>query len=88
MGQVIDFRSAREVRAAPAPESRCRCGICGADLWHINRSGEVCCADCETVCPYRLQGGFGDGTGQGGRRQAECGLAGTNQEFNEEDIHG
>ena len=32
--------------------------------------GEVCCADCETVCPYRLQSSPADR----GRRQAECTL--------------
>ncbi|MCE9568738.1 MAG: hypothetical protein K8R10_01795 [Rhodocyclales bacterium] len=88
MGQVIDFYTAREVRQALAPEARCRCSLCGADLWHINQSGEVCCADCETVCPYRLQGSSEQGAGQGGRRQAECSLAGTIRELNEEDSHG
>ncbi len=68
MGQVIDFYTAREVRSASPATSRCRCGICGADLWHINQSGEVCCADCETVCPYRIE------STAGGRR-AECTLA-------------
>ena len=71
MGQVIDFWTAREYRPAPAPEARCRCGICGADLWHINRSGEVCCADCDTVCPYRVKDTRQEGQD---RRQAECTL--------------
>ncbi len=70
MGQVIDFWTAREFRPAPAPAAKCRCGNCGADLRHITQSGEVCCADCETVCPYRLQE---IPAGQGGR-QASCGL--------------
>jgi hypothetical protein len=81
MGQVIDFHSAREVPTAHAPESRCRCGICGADLWHINRSGEVCCADCETVCPYRLQ------SDAAGRRQAECARGNADAPLQEDDIH-
>lgn len=83
MGQVIDFHTARPLRPAPAPESRCRCGICGADLWHINPSGEVCCADCETVCPYRLQ----SDPAAAGRRRAECALNATITDFNEDDIH-
>jgi uncharacterized Zn finger protein (UPF0148 family) len=84
MGQVIDFYTAREVCAARSPESRCRCSICGADLWHINQSGEVCCADCETVCPYRLQ----SVSTAAGKRQAECALGATITEFNKDDIHG
>ncbi len=88
MGQIIDFYTAREIRPAPTPESRCRCGICGADLWHINQSGEVCCADCETVCPYRLQSGLPDKPEPGGRRQADCTLGKTFKEFHEDDIHG
>ncbi len=56
MGQVIDFWTARELAAAPAePEPPCRCGRCGADLWQIRGDGELCCADCDAVCPYRLQ---------------------------------
>lgn len=55
MGQVIDFWTTREIRPAPPPDAKCRCTNCGADLWHISSSGEVCCADCEAVCPYRLQ---------------------------------
>ncbi|MBI1907199.1 MAG: hypothetical protein HYS20_13355 [Rhodocyclales bacterium] len=55
MGQVIDFWTSREIRPAPPPDAKCRCTNCGADLWHISSSGEVCCADCEAVCPYRLQ---------------------------------
>ena len=82
MGQVIDFYTAREFRSPPAPEARCRCGTCGADLWHISKSGEVCCADCETVCPYRLQGSSADR----GRRQAECTL-GDNERQPKDDIH-
>jgi hypothetical protein len=73
MGQVIDFHTAREVCAARSPAARCRCSICGADLWHINQSGEVCCADCETVCPYRIEG-------TSGGRRAECTLATNEQE--------
>ncbi len=73
MGTVIDFYTARALpRVAPA-EARCRCTLCGADLWHISASGEVCCADCDTVCPYRI-----DAT-SGGRR-AECSLAANEQE--------
>jgi hypothetical protein len=55
MGQVIDFWTTREICAAAQPDTKCRCANCGADLWHISSSGEVCCADCEAVCPYRLQ---------------------------------
>lgn len=55
MGQVIDFWSAKEIRPPLAPEMKCRCQNCGADLWHISRSGEVHCADCDEVCPFRLQ---------------------------------
>ena len=55
MGQVIDFWSAEEIRPAVKPEAKCRCTNCGADLWHIRGDGEVCCADCDAVCPYRLQ---------------------------------
>lgn len=55
MGQVIDFWSAQEVRPALSPDAKCRCTNCGADLWHIRGDGEVCCADCDAVCPYRLQ---------------------------------
>jgi hypothetical protein len=73
MGTVIDFYTAREVRPTAPASARCRCGICGADLWHISASGEVCCADCETVCPYRIE------PASGGRR-AECTLATTEQE--------
>jgi hypothetical protein len=74
MGQVIDFWTAREYRPAPAQDTKCRCGICGADLWHISKSGEVCCADCDTVCPYRFQEGSAGKGGQD-RRQAVCTLA-------------
>lgn len=83
MGQIIDFYTARSIRPAPAPEARCCCGICGADLWHINQSGEVCCADCETVCPYRLR----SEPATPGRRQADCTLGKAISEFHEEDIH-
>jgi hypothetical protein len=55
MGQVIDFWSARELPPAMPPEAKCRCANCGSDLWHVSRSGEVCCADCDEVCPLRLQ---------------------------------
>ncbi len=72
MGQVIEFRPAQVARPAPLAEAKCRCGICGADLWHIKESGEVCCADCDTVCPYRLH----DSTASD-KRQGECGLAGS-----------
>ncbi|MBI5109622.1 MAG: hypothetical protein HZA62_12850 [Rhodocyclales bacterium] len=80
MGTVIDFYTAREVRPAPAATARCRCGICGADLWHINQSGEVCCADCETVCPYRLQSDPAEKSALAGRRRAECSLADNEKE--------
>lgn len=83
MGQVIDFYTAREIPPLRAPEARCRCSICGADLWHINQSGEVCCADCETVCPYRLQ----SGPAEHGRRQAGCTLGTAINGSTEEDIH-
>ena len=83
MGRIIDFYTAREMRPAPAPEARCRCSICGADLWHINQSGEVCCADCETVCPYRLR----SEPAMSGGRQADCSLGKAISEFNEDDIH-
>lgn len=53
MGLVIDLWTAQGYRLVP--EARYSCEICGADLWHINHSGEVCCADCGTVCPYHLQ---------------------------------
>ena len=72
MGRVIDFYTAREVCPAPSP-----------DLWHINRSGEVCCADCETVCPYRLQ----NSPAEHGRRQADCTLGTAINGSTEEDIH-
>jgi len=70
MGLVIEFRTAQEYRLVP--EERYSCEICGADLWHMNRFGKICCADCGTVCPYRLQE-----IGQEGRRrrQAGCTLA-------------
>lgn len=55
MAQIIDFWTAQEVRPALAPEMKRRCHNCGADLWHIATNGEVCCADCDAVCPYRLQ---------------------------------
>lgn len=87
MGQVIDFYTAREVRPAAVAPARCRCTICGADLWHINQSGEVCCADCETVCPYRLQSDPARKSAPGGRRQAECALGNDDTEFHEDDIH-
>lgn len=83
MGQIIDFYTAREIGPSPAPEARCSCSICGADLWHINQSGEVCCADCETVCPYRLQ----ESPAERDRRQADCTLGKAFKEFNEDDIH-
>ena len=73
MGTVIDFYTARPVRPAVKAEARCRCTLCGADLWHISASGEVCCADCETVCPYRIE------AASGGRR-AECALSANEQE--------
>ena len=73
MGTVIDFYTARPLPQVAKAEARCRCTLCGADLWHISASGEVCCADCETVCPYRI-----DAT-SGGRR-AECALAANEQE--------
>ena len=55
MGQVIDFWTAAPLRQASAQDAKCRCGNCGADLWHISQNGEVCCADCDAVCPFRLQ---------------------------------
>lgn len=55
MGQVIDFPSAQGIRPAPPRDAKCRCTNCGADLWHISSDGEVCCADCDAACPYRLQ---------------------------------
>jgi len=70
MGLVIDFGTAQEHRLVL--EARYNCGICGADLWHINRSGKVCCADCGTVCPYRLRE---VGREERRRRQAGCTLA-------------
>ena len=73
MGTVIDFYTARPVPAAAPAEAHCRCTLCGADLWHISASGEVCCADCDTVCPYRI-----DATP--GARRAECSLAANEQE--------
>ncbi len=73
MGTVIDFYTARPLAPVAKVEARCRCTLCGADLWHISATGEVCCADCETVCPYRI-----DAT-SGGRR-AECALAANEQE--------
>ena len=73
MGTVIDFYTARPVPPVAQAEARCRCTLCGADLWHISASGEVCCADCETVCPYRIEG-------ISGGRRAECTLAANEQE--------
>ena len=73
MGTVIDFYTARPVRPRAQAEARCRCTLCGADLWHISASGVVCCADCDTVCPYRIE------SPTGGRR-AECTLAANEQE--------
>jgi hypothetical protein len=55
MGQVIDFWSAQELRPSISAETKCRCTNCGADLWHICSDGEICCADCDAPCPYRLQ---------------------------------
>lgn len=55
MGQVIDFWSAQEIRPSISPDMKCRCTNCGADLWHVRCDGEVCCADCDAVCPVRLQ---------------------------------
>ena len=51
MGQVIEFRPARAVRA-PAANALYRCGRCGADLWNLLANGRVRCADCEQECPY------------------------------------
>ena len=73
MGLVIDFFTARPIQPAPKAAARCRCTLCGADLWHINQSGEVCCADCETVCPYRIES-------TAGVRRADCALAVNEQE--------
>ena len=73
MGAVIDFYTARPLASVAKAEARCRCTLCGADLWHISASGEVCCADCDTVCPYRI-----DATS--GARRAECSLAANEQE--------
>ena len=53
--QVIDFFSAREIAEPEPAPAKCRCRNCGADLWHITAAGEVCCADCDAVCPLRLQ---------------------------------
>lgn len=55
MAKIIDFWTAQEVRPAMAPEMKCRCTTCGTDLWHIGTNGEVSCADCDAVCPLRLQ---------------------------------
>lgn len=55
MGQVIDFWSARVLPSVMLAEAKCRCSNCGSDLWHVSRSGEVCCADCDEACPLRLQ---------------------------------
>lgn len=55
MGQVIDFWSAEEIRPTISNDAKCKCTNCGADLWHIRCDGEICCADCDAVCPYRLQ---------------------------------
>jgi hypothetical protein len=55
MGQVIDFPVyAADKRPPAGPEQKCRCARCGADLWHILDNGEICCADCEAACPFRL----------------------------------
>jgi hypothetical protein len=80
MGTVIDFYTARPVPQAATAEARCRCTICGADLWHISASGEVCCADCETVCPYRLHSDPEQKSALAGRRRAECSLADNEKE--------
>jgi len=58
MGQVIDFRTAREVNT-PARQATYRCLRCGADLWNILADGSVRCADCEQECPLRLARGNG-----------------------------
>ena len=80
MGTVIDFYTARPMQTAAKAEARCRCTICGADLWHISASGEVCCADCETVCPYRLHSDPEQKSALAGRRRAECSLADNEKE--------
>lgn len=54
MGQLIDFWSVREMRPQMPVEAKRRCSNCGADLWHINRSGEICCADCYEPSSWRL----------------------------------
>ena len=73
MGTVIDFYTARPLPPVAPTEARCRCTLCGADLWHISSSGEVCCADCDTVCPYRIDA-------IPGAHRAECSLAANEQE--------
>lgn len=55
MGQVIDFWTACEVPTPATQPPLCRCPVCGADLWHVTGGGEVCCADCDAPCPYRLR---------------------------------
>ena len=56
MGQVIDFRPARPLRAPPS-NTLYRCERCGTDLWNILADGRVCCADCEQECPFRAVDG-------------------------------
>ena len=56
MGQVIDFRLARPLRAPPS-QAFYRCARCGADLWNILADGRVRCADCEQECPFRAVNG-------------------------------
>lgn len=47
MAQLIDCWAVREARPDVSSGMKCHCANCGADLWHISRSGEVSCADCD-----------------------------------------
>lgn len=54
IGQIIDFRTVRSMYPVMIPAKKC-CLRCGADVWHIRENGDICCADCDEVCPLQLQ---------------------------------
>jgi hypothetical protein len=54
MAQVIDFWTKRPLNTPPVSEQKMCCTRCGADVWTILAGGQVCCADCEETCPFRI----------------------------------
>ena len=54
MAQVIDFWSRQEIVPSPSSDRKMCCTRCGADVWTILTGGQVCCADCEETCPFRI----------------------------------